>query len=158
MIYGVINAKGEDHYTYLQKIFNSIGNIQKDYNWLITNCECYPKNPETEKLLNSEYCWLTGEQLTEMILEEDFQWIWGILSGFNKNIEPSEVLKYGLPCEDDYNKYFIKPLALQHPLAHIEIVPFDSTFTLFLSKDKEIADSFIQAFPYSQNLDDYIID
>ena len=80
MIYGAISEKDERYYTYLKKVFEAIGNVQQDYNWLITDCECCPRNIETEKLLNAEYCWITGEQLTEIVLEEDFQWIWAVLS------------------------------------------------------------------------------
>ena len=72
-----------------------------------------------------------------------------------KSIELSEVLKYGIPCEDNYNEYFKNPLTLQHPLSCIEIVPFDSTFMMILSKDKEIVNSFMKVYSYSQNLEKY---
>ena len=106
MIYGAISEKDERYYTYLKKVFEAIGNAQQDYNWLITDCECVTRNFETEKLLNAEYCWITGEQLTEIILEEDFQWIWAVLSGFDKNIDISEVLKYELPYADGYRGFW----------------------------------------------------
>lgn len=38
-----------------------------------------------------EYCWFTGEELTELVNNERIQWIWAVLSGFDKNIEFSEV-------------------------------------------------------------------
>lgn len=156
MVYGVINKKEEKYYTYLKKVFEAIDNRQKDYNWLITNCECYPNNPETYKLFNNiDYCWISGEELTEIILEEDFQWVWGILSGFDKNIELSEILKFGLPCEEDYGKYFKNPLSLQHPLASIEIVPFDSAYVMLLSKDKTIVDDFMRVYTKSEWLEEY---
>lgn len=156
MVYGAISEKDERYYTYLKKVFEAIGNAQQDYNWLITDCECVPRNFETETLLNAEYCWITGEQLTEIILEEDFQWIWAVLSGFDKNIDISEVLKYELPYADGYRGFWEKPLTLQHPLAHIEIVPWDSSLTLFLSDNKEIVESFKKGFPFSEDLEDYI--
>ena len=66
VVYGAINEKGEKYYTYLKKVFDAIDNKQKEYNWLITDCVCYPNNQKIEKLLNKEYCWLSGEELTEM--------------------------------------------------------------------------------------------
>ena len=156
MVYGAINKKGEKHYTCLKRVFDAIDNKQKEYNWLITDCECYPNNQKTEKLQNKEYCWLSGEELTEIVNQEDFLWIWAVLSGFDKSVELSDVLKYDLPYADGYKGFWKKPLTLQHPLAKIEIVPWDSSLTLVLSEKKEIVNSFMEAFPYSENLEDYI--
>ena len=155
MVYGAINEKGEKYYTYLKKVFDAIDNKQKDYNWLITDCECYPDNQGIKELLDKEYCWLSGEELTEVINQEDFQWIWGVLSGFDKSIELSEILKYDLPYANEYEGFWNKPLTLQHPLSKVEIVPFDSSFTLIFSKEKEIIDLFTSSFSYSERLDDF---
>ena len=46
MVYGAVNRKGEKYYTYLKKLFDAINNKQLDYNWLITDCTCYPENPK----------------------------------------------------------------------------------------------------------------
>ncbi len=156
VVYGAINEKGEKYYTYLKKVFDAIGNRQKEYNWLITDCECYPNNKKFKELLNKEYCWLSGEELTEMVNQEDFTWIWAVLSGFDKSIELSDVLKYDLPYANGYAGFWEKPLTLQHPLSKIEIVPWDSSLTLVLSEEKEIVDSFMESFPYSERLEDYI--
>lgn len=82
MVYGAIIRQGEKYYTDLGKVFRAIQNEQVDYNWLITDCVCYPQNPEIDQLLAKEYCWLSGEKLTEIVEQESFQWIWAILSGF----------------------------------------------------------------------------
>lgn len=155
MVYGAISEKDERIYTRLKKVFDSIDNVQKNYNWLITDCEFGTLNPKIEKLLYAEYCWITGEQLTEIVLEEDFQWIWAVLSGFDKNIELSEVLKYELPYANGNRGFWENPLTLQHPLAHIEIVPWDSSLTLLLSDDKDIVDRFKEGFRYSEDLEKY---
>ena len=44
---------------------------------------------------------------------------------------------------------------MQHPLAQIEIVAFDSSLTLFLSKENTSVDQFRQAFPQSEDLREY---
>ena len=156
MVYGAINAKGEKYYTYLKKLFDAIGNRQTEYNWLITGCTCYPENPKTDAMLRNEYCWITGEELTELVTEEDFQWIWAVLSGFDKSVKLSEVLKYDLPYAEDYNGFWSKPISMQHPLARIEIVPWDSTMTMIFSDDKSIIDSFRVAYPQSEDFEDYL--
>lgn len=38
---GVIINKGESYYTDLKKLSLALNNEQNNYNWLITNCECY---------------------------------------------------------------------------------------------------------------------
>ena len=97
MIYGAINQKDEKWYTHLGKVFEAIKQEQLNYNWLITDCVCYPQDKEIEALLDHEYCWLTGEELTAIVEKENFQWIWAVLSGFDKRIPLSDVLKHPLP-------------------------------------------------------------
>lgn len=151
MIYGAILEKGEKYYTYLNKILNGTNNIQKNYNWLISDCTCYIPPSETEKLLSKEYCFISGERLTE-IAKENFQFVWAVFSGFDKNISEEEILKYELPYADGYAGFWENPLSIQHPLADIEIVAWDSALTLVLSRDKEIINRFRKAFPLSEDL------
>lgn len=156
MVYGAINEKGEPYYTNLKKVFDSIGNIQKQYNWLITDCVCYPLNPKTEDMLRDEYCWISGEKLTDLVNEEGFQWVWAVLSAFDKNISLSDVLRYDLPYADGYGGFWKLPLTMQHPLAKIEIVPWDSSLTLIFSNNISIINDFRRAFSESENLEDHI--
>lgn len=152
---GTILRKGEKSYTRLTKIFFSFNNVQKNYNWLITDCNCYPKNKQFNDLLTKEYCWLSGEQLTEMVHSEDFQWIWSVLSGFEKDIPLEQVLQYELPYADGYTGFWKNPISMQHPLSVIEIVPWDSTLVLVISKIDEIVDNFQNYFPMSEDLLEY---
>ena len=156
MVYGAVNAKGEKYYTYLKKLFDAIGNKQQDFNWLITDCVCYPENPETDTILNQEYCWLSGDELTALVEAEDFQWIWGVLSGFDKSETLSDILKCDLPQAVDYGGFWNRPVSIQHPLAKVEIVPWDSSMTMIFSYDKSIIDRFRAAYPKSEDFDDYL--
>ncbi len=155
MIYGAIEEKSEKFYTHLKKVFDSIENKQTEYNWLIADYECYPTNPKVEAVFNKEYCWLSGQELTDIVNTEDFQWIWGVLSGFDKSIPLSEILRYDLPYADGYGGFWKLPLTMQHPLAEIEIVPWDGSLTLILSRNKDIVDDFRKYFPQSEKLEDY---
>ena len=152
MVYGAILEKGEHSYTYLKKVFQAIGGAQKNYNWLISDADCFPTTPEFSKLLGQKSCWLTGEALTAMVEQEDFLWIWGVLSGFPKSVPEEQVRQYPLPYADGYQNFWHNPLTLQHPLAEIEIVPWDSSLTLLLSKQKEIVEDFRAFFPLSEDL------
>lgn len=156
MVYGAVNEKGETYYTYLKKLFESINNRQTEYNWLITDCTCYPSNPLTDDMLSKEYCWISGEELTDVVSKEDFQWIWAVLSAFDKSVSLSDVLKHDLPYAEGYSGFWNKPVSMQHPLAKIEIVPWDSSMTLIFSDDKSIIGSFREHYPQSEDIEDYI--
>lgn len=152
MVYGAILKKGEPFYTYLSKIFTAIGETQTEYNWLITDCTCSPRSSDIGTLLSQDFCWLSGDELTSIIRKEDFQWIWGVLSGFEPDISLEDVLKYPLPYADGYEGFWKNPLTMQHPLASVEIVPWDSSLTLIFSKQKETIDQFRTHFPLSEDL------
>ncbi|MFA9414214.1 MULTISPECIES: hypothetical protein [unclassified Streptococcus] len=80
---------------------------------------------------------MTGEQLRQVFEKYPaHQWIWAVLSG-------SEEL-------------WQLPLTCLHPLARHEIVAWDSTLTLVKSVQKEVVDSFREAFPLSDDLKDCI--
>ena len=70
---GAVIYRGEKYFTFLKKIFDSIENVQKNYNWLITGYECYPQNIKYVERLSKEWCWITGKELTKMIETENFQ-------------------------------------------------------------------------------------
>ena len=152
MTYGIIDRKNHKYHTYMSKVFQAMDNAQLQYNWLITGCICYPQNNDIKKLLDQEYCWLTGDELSAIIEQEDFQWIWGCLCGFSKDITMEEALNYPLPFAEDYGGYYQNPVSLQHPLSSVEIVPSDSSWTLIISKDKTIIDSYLKRCPKCEEL------
>ncbi len=123
----------EFQHTYLKKIFNLINNEQLNYNWLITDCECYPLNNELHDMFSKRYLWLSGERLTEIINKEDIQFIWGVFSGFSKDINLEDILKEKLPIAEGYTG-FGKNNKPQHRLSSIEIIAWDSSYTSFISE------------------------
>lgn len=155
MIYGAIDEKSKKTYTFLKEIFTAINNKQIEYNWLITKAEILAHSDELDLLNTKEYCFLSGEKLTKIVTQNDSQWIWGVLSGFDKSIPLEEILKYPFPDADGYPGFWKNPLSIQHPLATVEIVPWDSSLVLIFSKNKEIVDNFRKAFPKSQDLSEH---
>ncbi len=151
MTHGTIIQKGERYYTHLKKLFESIGNAQLNYKWLITYAECYPSDEETARLFENEYVILSGHELTEIIENEDFQWIWGVFSAFDPSVSDYDILKYKLP-DSEHRGYWENPLALQHPLAEMEIAAFDSSYTLILTRDTALPDSFKTFYPDAEDL------
>ena len=152
---GIVIDKGEKYFTYLGSIFSSIENIQKDYNWLITGHECYPQNAEYAEKVSGEWCWMTGEELTGMVDGENFQWIWGVLSAFPKDITKDMVLEYKLPKADGNEKIWQNPISLQHPLSVMEIIAWDSSMTIFISRNNDIVEKLVARNPLAEDLEEY---
>ena len=151
MCYGVILAKGETGFTDMNRVFAALGDIQAEYNWLITDCECNVDIPE----LQYNYCWMSGSELTALQRKyHNPQWIWAVLSAFDKTVTEEQALEYPLPnARDNNNALWRLPVEVQNPLARFEIVPFDSSYTLLISREKEIIDRFRAYFPLSENLE-----
>ena len=156
MVYGAINEKGEKYHTNLKDVYDAINNKQLEYNWLITDCDCNANNPRITQFENNKYGWITGEELTDIVTNDEFQWVWAVLSAFDKSVTLNEVLKYNLPYADGYRGFWEKPLTMQHPLSKIEIVPWDSSLTLIFSENNEVVENFRKFYPQSQNLEEYI--
>ena len=152
MVYAAINEKGENYYTDMRRVFAALRNRQTEYNWLITDCECFC-DPEIEKAFEKDYCWIGGEALTELVLSARIQWIWAVFSAFDPSVPLSDVLKYDLPQANGYPGFWKKPVSIQHSLAQMEIVPWDSCSTLLFSRKKEDVDAFLRFFPESERLE-----
>lgn len=171
MIYGAIDKGSASWYTDLNTVFLGIGDVLSKYNWLITDSEVnsnnaiyeqfntkpyyIKKNGECVKIPCPEYAFLTGEELMNLLGNGFCQWIWGVLSGFEKTIQLDQILSHPLPYADGYCGFWQNPITIQHPLAEVEIVPWDSTLVLVISKNKGIVDQFRAAFPHSDDLTDY---
>lgn len=80
---------------------------------------------------------------------------WGVLSGFKREVPLHQVLSYGLPYADGYTGFWKNPISIQHPMADIEIVAWDSALTLLISRDEAIAQVFRNAYPRSEDLETY---
>ncbi len=156
MVYGAIAEGGRRYYTDMGEVFAAAGNIQGDYNWLVSAWNAYGPIEEELEGYCGESFWMTGPELAGLLERyPGQQWIWGVFSGFGKDISREEVLSYPLPCADEYEGFWKNPLSLQHPLGEIEIVPWDSSLVLFLSRNWRIVETFRKNFLPSEDLFQY---
>ena len=138
----------------MDRILEPIEHVALQYNWLITDIECnhYPDNRIEWK---QEYAWLSGEDLLQLVKTHDIQFIWAVFSAIPPNIPLEVVLQSNLPYACDYKGFWQNPVGIQHPLADIEIVPWDSSFVLFIAKDQNLADTFVSHFSLANDLEKY---
>ena len=125
------------------------------YNCLITNIECYPLDEEISRILDSEYCWVEGKEFLRLLKKEDFQWIWGVISIFPKDVTLEEVLRYNYPYADGYRGFWENPIKVQHPLAISEIVAWDGSHTLLISKNNEFVDTLMKKNVFARDLEEH---
>ncbi len=155
MVYAAINEKDEKLYTYLPKLFDAIGNAQLNYNWLVTDCFCNISNPVERETEEKGWCWISGAELTELVSQMHIQWIFAVLSAFPPDVPPEEVLRHPLPFADCNPSFWHNPVSIQHPLAVMEIVPWDASRVLFFSREKAYMEGFMRAYPQSEDLSAY---
>ena len=138
----------------IKNVYNFIENME-EYNWLITDIECYPNNVEIARVLGENYCWIEGKKLKSLLEQEDFQWIWGVFSAFSPDIIFEEVLKYDYPYADGNQRFWENPVKIQHPLALLEIVAWDGRLILVISRKSEVIDKLIENIKYTLDLEEY---
>ena len=152
---GIILDKGEKGFSLFGRVFDNINVLSEKYNWLISYPVCCPSDKELFETFTENYVWLSGKKLKEILHTEDFLWIWGVLSGFPENITLEDILKYPLPYADGYTGFWENPITLQHPLSEIELVAWDSTCTLFISKNDCVIEDISKIYPQAEDLEKY---
>lgn len=160
-VWGVIRAEDAcKYYTLFKEIFEAMGDFQKKYNWLITDIDGYPANDNRYESFYKKhsYLWLTGQELSENVYKHDYQWNWAVLSGFEKSIELEDILKYPFPYADGYTGFWKTDLSIQHPLAKVEMVAWDSSSTLLFAKDYSLYLEFLKNIPNVVDLSEYNAD
>ena len=138
----------------IEKVFNCIKEL-KNYNWLITDMECYTDDKNLLNVIDNKYCWVQGKDLLKLLKIESSQWVWGVFSAFSKNIGLNDVLKYEYPYADGYKGFWKNPLTIQHPLATLEFVIWDGNFILVISEDHKIISDIMKKNNNARDLELY---
>lgn len=135
-------------YTYLDDVFYGLGNIVREYHWLIADYECnyYPCDILQQNRHN--YLWLTSDELFNLILGKDIQFIWGVFLTFKKHIKKEDILKYPLPSSHNNDILF------QNPLSELEILSLDSRELYILSRKDCYIHDFLLNYPEAE---EYIV-
>lgn len=57
--------------------------------------------------------------------------------------------------EKIFSGFWRNPITIQHPLAEVEIIAWDRTCTLFISKNDAIIDEISAIYPCGQSLEEH---
>ena len=139
-------------YTHLKQILCDLELANKQYLWLISDIEAYPRTQEYQELIdNNEYLLLTTSELVSMVENDDFQWVWAVFSAIPVKYKKEDILQFDLPYimdieEREYNPFMDKP-KLQHPYSEFEIYAFDSSYMFIVSDNRELISKFQKCYP-----------
>jgi len=81
-------------YTDIKLIFHALEGRQREFNWLISKHETY------SDIFNEEIILLSGDELTDIVTHNKIQFIWGILSAFDKSIDIDITNLFVIPTID----------------------------------------------------------
>jgi hypothetical protein len=139
-------------HTDIKLIFDALEGRQRDFNWLITEHECYSWPTVEKDIFNERIVFLSGDELTNMVTHNNIQFVWGILSAFDKSINIDINNLSVIPSFDGEWRYGGENVHPQHPLAIAEIICVDSSYTIFLSKDEDLSNRFLRHYSDAQDL------
>lgn len=144
----VLEKDGQAH-TFLGRVFDALENQQVHYNFLLVGIEAYPVAPEFQ-FVNRDPVWISGEELTHMIGQEDFQWVWGALLAFLPSVSReqavSRVCDLYAPSSSDQDSWHVRN---RFPETGAEFMIFaeDSTYTELLARRRELVERFCRHEP-----------
>jgi hypothetical protein len=156
MLKGAVFEQAEADYIYFNQVFLKMGSFYQQYNWLLTDYECF--DYPSKKIPKNERCiWLTGSELEEVIGQTQLPFIWGVFSAFHKNVKKEEVflnLSNNFPIAEGC-EVWRSAFRIQHPLAQIEMIAWEATYFIIVSKNEELIQHFRDSFPESEDLYEY---
>jgi len=100
------------------------------------------------------FVWIAGNRLTS-IWDGGTPHYFCVVTAYEKDVALKEILRYPLPIADGYEGFWKPYVTIQNPLAEIEIVRWDATFLLIISKEKEVIERFAKEYPNSMDLAEY---
>lgn len=133
----VIDNVKSGYFTNMKDILIPIKEFVINKNWLITDYECnfYPVK---DIVLGKGHAWLEGSKLLDIVIKNEIQFIWGVFSGFEKELDFKQILKQPLPYANGNPNLWTKDNTIQNTLADIEIICWDSTLVLINSPTDKI--------------------
>lgn len=144
----VLEKDGQYH-TFLGRVFDALEDRQRGYHFLLMEVEAYPETPDFQ-FVNQVPVWIPGEELTRMIRQEDFQWVWGALLAFSTSCSKEQILSgvraLYVPETSDQDSWHIRNRFLETG-AEFMIYAEDSTYTELLTRNRKLLELFCRHEP-----------
>lgn len=135
------STKKVKFHTNLQEVLKPIWNDLTEYDWILIDLD-FITNNEIPINFDHDYFILNQEQF-KLLYQSDTQIIWGVISSVPKNSELNLNLISSLSAEDEKvwmsNQFLISE-------SIIEIVAFDSGYTIIKFKEEKLSNKFKDYF------------
>lgn len=135
------STKKVKFHTNLQEVLKPIWDDLIIYNWILTDLDFISEQPLPINF-DEDFFVLDNPEF-EKLYQSNTQMIWGIISAVSNSIEPDASLISKLSAEDsivwESNHFLIQESIL-------EIIAFDSGYTIVKFKEKNLSDKFKEYF------------
>lgn len=136
------STKKVKFHTNLQEVLKPIWDDLSIYKWILTDLEFMPNGQPIPINYDQDFFILNHQQF-EKLYKSSPQIIWGIISAVPNNIEPDTSLISNLSAEDT-NVWKPNYFSIQESI--LEIIAFDSGYTIVKCKDQNLSDKFEEYF------------
>lgn len=136
------STKKVKFHTNLQEVLKPIWDNLGAYHWILTDLEFIPNGLPIPVNYDQDFFILNHQQF-EQLHQSNPQIIWGIISAVPNNTEPNISLISKLSAEDSL---VWEPHHFLIQESIVEIIAFDSGYTLVKFKDKSLSDTFKEYF------------
>ncbi|SFD09781.1 hypothetical protein [Flavobacterium phragmitis] len=140
-----------EFHTNLKELLKPIQTETEYYNWVISDFE-FISDKELPIHHEEDFFVLSNKEFNE-ILNSLTQFIWGVISSIPKNKE-IVINENNLPFAEG-NDLIWKNGNFQIPNSTIEIIAFDSSYSIIKFKEKNLSDTFKEYFPEAIELEDF---
>jgi hypothetical protein len=152
------NTSETAYLTDMRAVFDALPGVCEAHDWLVSNLECSWLTSDDEDgvpdaRFNSSSLLITGDELWSVLRQRDIQFNWAVFSALPKGSEPPAGEE--LPYADGNRDLWAGSPTPQLSIAAFEIVCWDSTQTLLIGVNSEMAESFRAVFPNVLDLDAY---
>ncbi|MBW1656954.1 hypothetical protein [Flavobacterium quisquiliarum] len=140
-----------EFHTDLKELLKPIQKEIEYYNWVISDFE-FISDKELPIHHEEDFFVLSSQEFND-ILNSQTQFIWGIICGFPKDQEII-VNENNIPFAEE-NDLIWKNENFQIPNSSIEIIAFDSSYTIIKFKEKNLSNTFKRYFIEAIKLEDF---
>jgi len=140
-------------HTDLNEVFRSLRGRQRELSWLLTDVECNAILPG-EISADPPAWWLSGRELSDFVEASRIQFNWAVASGFRVPLATGDRLLH-YPFADGNQALWDEQVLVQHPSAEVEIVCWDSSATLLISREPSFVEDFRLYFHEAIDLEDH---
>jgi len=146
------NKKKLKYHTNLNELLSSEWIDLDNYNWFLSDIELTFFEQNTLLDINQEYFKLSSEEF-KLFVKSESQVIWGIISAIKKN---EEIIfdSNNLPFADG-NSNLWENDNLQIENSVLEIIAWDSSYTILKFLDENLSKKFKESFDEAIELDKY---